>query len=168
MIFLIISQKKLAAAALGNWWQAKVPHPLGLLDVVGFDETLVGVGFGRQTTSLQCFLDKQKITYTPRSMTVEELMTFQKIGLVGTPFQAAVWQALLEIPLNTCQTYSDIAWRINRSTALRAVGTAIGANPISILIPCHRVVPKSGGMGNYYWGPEIKAALLDLEKSSFV
>lgn len=165
MIFLIISPQNLAVAALGNWWQAKVPHPLGLLDVVGFDETLVGVGFGRQTISLQRFLDKQKITYTSRDMTYEELRKFQKIGLVGTPFQAAVWQALAQIPPNTRQTYSDIARQINRPTALRAVGTAIGVNPISILIPCHRVVPKAGGLGNYYWGPEIKEALLDLESS---
>lgn len=166
MISLIFSQKKFITAECGEWWHAKIPHELGLLDVVGVNDSLFGVGFERQATPIQHILEKQKIIFSHKNMTFDQLMAFKKIMIVATPFQGDVWQALLEIPWNTSQTYSEIALRINRPKALRAVGTAIGANPVSILIPCHRVLPKSGGIGNYYWGATRKAALLAFEQSS--
>ncbi|MGL4805904.1 MAG: methylated-DNA--[protein]-cysteine S-methyltransferase [Bacteroidales bacterium] len=81
----------------------------------------------------------------------------------GTPFQKKVWNALSLVKYgNTC-TYQDIAMAINNPKATRAVGTAIGNNPLAIIIPCHRILPKQGGTGNYHWGKHIKEALLNLE-----
>ena len=81
----------------------------------------------------------------------------------GTPFQIAVWNALLEIPAGETTSYGKLAATIGRPGASRAVGTAVGANPVAWLIPCHRVVPKSGGTGNYRWGADRKAAMIAWE-----
>lgn len=81
----------------------------------------------------------------------------------GTPFQQAVWQALAEIPYSETRTYSDIANSIGKPSAVRAVGTAIGANPVLIAIPCHRVIGKNGSLTGYRGGMEMKRQLLELE-----
>ena len=83
----------------------------------------------------------------------------------GTDFQKQVWRALLEIPPCTTISYGAIATQVGRPKAYRAVGSAVGANPIALLIPCHRVVPASGGTGNYRWGSERKRALLKMENA---
>ncbi|MFB9329112.1 methylated-DNA--[protein]-cysteine S-methyltransferase [Paenibacillus aurantiacus] len=83
--------------------------------------------------------------------------------LAGTPFQREVWQTLLEIPYGETTTYSDIAHRIGRPAAVRAVGAAIGANPVLIGIPCHRVVGKNGALTGYRGGLAMKQHLLELE-----
>ena len=85
------------------------------------------------------------------------------LHLYGTDFQIKVWRALLEIPFGNTSTYSDIAKAINNPRALRAVGTAIGRNPVAILVPCHRVLRSDGGIGGYYWGIEKKKILLEWE-----
>ena len=85
------------------------------------------------------------------------------LHLYGTDFQIEVWKALLEIPFGKTSTYSDIAKAINNPRALRAVGTAIGRNPVAILVPCHRVLRSDGGIGGYYWGIEKKKILLEWE-----
>ena len=85
------------------------------------------------------------------------------MDIYGTDFQKSVWQALLKIPHGETVTYSDIADTIKNPTAVRATGTAIGRNPISIIIPCHRVVNKSGGKMNYLWGADVKKSLQALE-----
>lgn len=85
------------------------------------------------------------------------------LHLYGTDFQMEVWRALLEIPFGKTSTYSDIAKAINNPRALRAVGTAIGRNPVAILVPCHRVLRSDGGIGGYYWGIEKKKILLEWE-----
>lgn len=85
------------------------------------------------------------------------------LQLTGTPFQRTVWQALQSIRHGQCATYTDIARLIGRPQAQRAVGTAIGQNRIAILIPCHRVVPASGGVGNYRWGNDVKKKILKHE-----
>ena len=81
----------------------------------------------------------------------------------GTNFQLQVWRALLEMPLGALTTYGTIAARIGHPRAARAVGTAIGANPIAYLIPCHRVIRESGHLGGYRWGVTRKAAMLGWE-----
>ena len=96
-------------------------------------------------------------------------LIFQKrerptIHPIGTEFQQAVWNALQEIPIGDTTTYAKIADTINRPKAGRAVGTAIGANPIAFLIPCHRVIRTDGGLGGYRWGLEIKKMMLEWEK----
>ncbi len=83
--------------------------------------------------------------------------------LVGAPFQIKVWEALLSIPSGRVTTYSEIARALHCPKASRAVGTAVGQNPISWLIPCHRVLRKSGGFGGYHWGVPIKRAMLVYE-----
>lgn len=81
----------------------------------------------------------------------------------GTPFQKAVWRALGEIPFGSRVTYSEIARRIGRPSAVRAVGAANGANPIAIVIPCHRVVGSDGSLTGYGSGLPVKSWLLDHE-----
>lgn len=81
----------------------------------------------------------------------------------GTNFQVKVWRALLELPFGSLATYGDIAGRIGIPPAARAVGAAVGANPVAWLIPCHRVIRESGALGGYRWGVERKAAMLGWE-----
>lgn len=83
----------------------------------------------------------------------------------GTNFQIRVWEALLKIPLGKAVTYEDIAWHIGMPAAARAVGNAVGANPIPFLIPCHRVIRKTGVFGNYGSGPARKKAMLGWESA---
>jgi O-6-methylguanine DNA methyltransferase len=83
----------------------------------------------------------------------------------GSDFQKSVWRALIDVPFGKQVSYQDNAKSIGKPNASRAVGSAIGANPIALLIPCHRVVPCSGGTGNYRWGPDRKRALLDAERT---
>ena len=83
-----------------------------------------------------------------------------KLRVYGTNFQVAVWRALLRQPWGKMTSYSDIAKSINKPKAVRAVGTAIGANPIACLIPCHRVIQQSGALGGYRWGLIRKQAIL--------
>ena len=83
--------------------------------------------------------------------------------LRGTQFQQAVWQALLTIPAGQTRSYREIADQIGRPKAVRAVGSACGANPISVLIPCHRVIRSDGSYQGYHWGVEMKTRLLNQE-----
>jgi methylated-DNA-[protein]-cysteine S-methyltransferase len=96
---------------------------------------------------------------------VGKLRTFQvELSLQGTPFQLAVWGALQGIPYGATASYADIAGKIGNLKACRAVGSANGQNPISIIVPCHRVIGKSGHLVGYGGGLPIKEALLDLER----
>lgn len=82
----------------------------------------------------------------------------------GTAFQQRVWQELGRIPRGATITYAELALRLGAPTAVRAVGTACGANPVALVIPCHRVVRADGGLGGYAWGIERKARILQQEK----
>ena len=86
------------------------------------------------------------------------------LDLSGTEFQLRVWSALREIPPAATTTYGKLAERIGRPAAVRAVGAAIGQNPVSIYIPCHRVIASNGGLTGYAGGIEVKRLLLDHEK----
>lgn len=85
------------------------------------------------------------------------------LHLMGTPFQLKVWEALLRIPPGSVVSYEDLAVRLSTPRGARAIGGAVGANPVSYLIPCHRVIRKAGVITGYAWGPERKRALLALE-----
>jgi AraC family transcriptional regulator of adaptative response/methylated-DNA-[protein]-cysteine methyltransferase len=85
------------------------------------------------------------------------------VYLIGAPFQIKVWEALLRVPSGHVTTYSDIASAIGNPKAVRAVGTAVGRNPVSWLIPCHRALRKSGALGGYHWGLPVKRAMLAFE-----
>lgn len=86
-----------------------------------------------------------------------------KLHLKGTDFQLKVWEALLKIPAGVLITYGDIASQIDSPRACRAVGTAVGENPVAFLIPCHRVIRSSGELGNYHWGEVRKTAIIGWE-----
>jgi len=94
----------------------------------------------------------------------EKLLLYLK----GTEFQLNVWKALLQIPTGSLSTYSKIAAKIGCSKAQRAVGTAIGKNPVLYLIPCHRVISQGGKMGGFYWGIEKKVELLNAENAGYL
>jgi O-6-methylguanine DNA methyltransferase len=88
-----------------------------------------------------------------------------ELCLDGTEFQKTVWRSLRTIPRGEVRTYGEIASSIGRPGAHRAVANACAANRIAVFIPCHRVVPATGGPGEYAWGGEAKKALLEMEKS---
>lgn len=93
-------------------------------------------------------------------------MTTLPLDLRGTPFQRAVWAALQQIPPGRTETYAQVAARIGKPGAARAVARACAANPVALLVPCHRVVPASGGTGGWRWGAVRKRALLDQERAA--
>lgn len=86
-----------------------------------------------------------------------------KLHLKGTDFQLKVWETLLKIPMGHLSTYGSIAHQIDKPNASRAVGTAIGSNPVAFLIPCHRVIQSSGVFGGYMWGNTRKTAIIGWE-----
>ncbi len=94
----------------------------------------------------------------------EKLMEI-KLHLKGTAFQLKVWEALLKIPMGQLSSYGSIAKEIDRPTSSRPVGTAIGSNPVAFLIPCHRVIQTTGGLGGYMWGTTRKAAIIGWEQA---
>lgn len=98
--------------------------------------------------------DVAALVSTPR-----DLQRPLSLHVAGTNFQIAVWRALLRIPPASAVTYSQIADAVGSPRAVRAAGSAIGANPVALLIPCHRVIQQSGGLGGYRWGPARKQAI---------
>lgn len=88
-----------------------------------------------------------------------------KLHLRGTDFQLKVWETLLKIPMGQLSTYGNIAEQIGNPNASRAVGTAIGSNPVAFIIPCHRVIRSSGNMGGYMWGNTRKTAIIGWESA---
>ena len=86
-----------------------------------------------------------------------------RLHLIGAPFQIKVWEALLSVPSGQVTTYSELASAIGAPRAVRAVGTAVGRNPVGWLIPCHRALRKSGELGGYHWGLPVKRAMLAWE-----
>ncbi len=90
------------------------------------------------------------------------------LSLEGTAFQCAVWRALIRLPFGERVTYAELAQRLGRPTAARAVGNALAANRIGFLVPCHRVVQATGAIGQFRWGSQTKAALLAWERESLM
>ena len=86
-----------------------------------------------------------------------------RVVLIGTDFEVRVWEALLRIPMGRATTYSDIAVKLGATKAARAVGAAVGKNPVSFVVPCHRVLGKSGDITGYHWGLTRKRAMLGWE-----
>lgn len=134
------------------------------------------IGFGEP----QQLLSELKKRYPTAQITPDEkLLHRQALALVddprreeplplhikGTTFQLAVWQELLEVPCGTTTSYGTLAHRIGRPTAARAVGSAVGRNPVACLIPCHRVLQGNNSMGGYHWGTALKAQLLRIESA---
>lgn len=144
--------------------------PYGFVFVELVDKIIVSINFHEaashsvnQYASLPIRKDNQRIANIVEAIFSSEAKKYC-YQAKGTSFQILVWQQLLTIPVgNTC-TYVDIAKGINRPHASRAVGNAIAKNPLAVIIPCHRVLPKNGGIGGYRWGRATKHALLMTEQ----
>ncbi len=151
--------------------------PFGPALVMGTDKGICGIGFAAETGEAEAMTDLRG--RWPKAEFVEDPERLRPwvdgafganegptpLYLIGAPFQIKVWEALLAIPSGHVTTYSDIAGAIGHPKAVRAVGTAVGRNPISLLIPCHRALRKSGGLGGYHWGLPVKRAILAYESA---
>lgn len=165
-----------AGASLAIRW-GWFDSPFGPALVMGTEKGLCGIGFAAETgaeatmTDLMSRWPKAEFLEDPMQLRPWALAAFATDGrldetplhLIGAPFQIKVWEALLRVPTGHVTTYSDIAATIGSPRAVRAVGTAVGRNPISWLIPCHRALQKAGGLGGYHWGLDVKRAMLAWE-----
>jgi AraC family transcriptional regulator of adaptative response/methylated-DNA-[protein]-cysteine methyltransferase len=152
------------------------PSPFGPALVMGTAKGICGIGFADEAGAEAAMEDLTG--RWPRATYVEDPMALASwahaafgtepgrsapLHLIGAPFQIKVWEALLAIPTGHVTTYADIATAIGHPQAHRAVGTAVGRNPISFLIPCHRALRRDGGLGGYHWGLPRKRAMLAWE-----
>ncbi|MEX2694513.1 methylated-DNA--[protein]-cysteine S-methyltransferase [Rhizobium mongolense] len=153
--------------------------PFGVALVMATDRGLAGLAFSDLGDEAACFEDmtcrwpnaqyvEDRQATTPYAERIFEPGTWSadrplRVVLIGTDFQVRVWESLLKIPLGKAMTYSDIAKDIGQPTASRAVGAAIGRNPISFVVPCHRAVGKNGDLTGYHWGLTRKRAILGWE-----
>ena len=149
--------------------------PFGPALLMATDRGICGIGFAAETGAEATMADL--LGRWPKADFVEDPMMLRPLALsafgasadpapvfaIGAPFQIKVWEALLAIPSGHVTTYTDLATAIGNPRAVRAVGTAVGRNPVSWLIPCHRALRKTGELGGYHWGLPIKRALLAWE-----
>lgn len=158
-----------------GWFES----PFGPALVMGTDKGLCGIAFSAETTEDHAWEDL--ISRWPKADYVEDPMRLRPwvlsafgaepsleptpLFMIGAPFQIKVWEALMRVPSGHVTTYSEIAEFIGHPKAVRAVGTAVGRNPISYLIPCHRAMRKSGGLGGYHWGLPVKRSILAWESA---
>ncbi|SLN55806.1 methylated-DNA--[protein]-cysteine S-methyltransferase [Pseudooctadecabacter jejudonensis] len=154
----------------------KFDSPFGPVIAMGTDRGICGLGFTSEMGDDWAYDDLARrwpnatFSHDPHTIApwVEAAMSLRgdaKLVMIGAPFQLKVWEALMTIPSGQVTTYSEIAGAIDHPRAVRAVGTAVGRNPISWLIPCHRAMRKSGGLGGYHWGLPVKRALLAWESA---
>lgn len=151
--------------------------PFGPVLVMATDRGICGLGFAGDTGQEATLADlaarwpkathlEDKTATRPMAAAVFERGTEARLHLIGAPFQIKVWEALLRIPTGHVTTYGEIAGAIGHPKAVRAVGTAVGRNPIGWLIPCHRALRKSGELGGYHWGLPVKRAMLAWEAAT--
>ena len=160
-----------AGLAISYGWFAS---PFGEVLAMGTDKGLCGLAFSQETGRDAAMADMTARWPAARYLEAPGALAGwvdaafggggeTALHLIGAPFQIKVWEALLSIPSGHVTTYSDIAGVIGHPRAVRAVGTAVGRNPVSWLIPCHRALRKSGGLGGYHWGLPVKRAMLAYE-----
>jgi len=146
-------------------WHAYAPSPIGGLLLVANEDGLVRIEW--RTAAPGC-----PDSGGPLSSTIRQLAEYfagtrrqfdVPLALRGTPFQLEVWRALQQIPYGETRSYAEVARAIGRPTATRAVGAATGANPIPIIVPCHRVIGSNGSLTGFGSGIDVKRRLLDLE-----
>lgn len=159
-------------------WFGTVPVSIGKMTVVGTGKSLCYLGFEEKRSLEKCrhFFKSAEFTkdLDKAQKMAEDILdiwngrTSKKLNLIvnGTPFQKKVWNALMKIPTGHVVSYGTVANYIGSPSGFRAVGSAVGANPISLLIPCHRVVQQSGKVENYGWGDAMKQGLLKVEAIS--
>lgn len=155
------------------------PSPFGESIVVAAPRGLAGMGFVDDGDRVAALADMRR--RWPRASFVEDAAataplatrafdpttwraeTPLRVVLIGTDFEVRVWETLLRIPLGRATTYSDIASHLGKPKAARAVGAAVGRNPVSFVVPCHRVLGRSGALTGYHWGLTRKQAILGWE-----
>ncbi|THH35415.1 methylated-DNA--[protein]-cysteine S-methyltransferase [Aliishimia ponticola] len=153
-----------------------MPSPFGEALVMGTQKGICGIGFASDHGRDWAWADmtgrwpNARFVEDPEALRVWTEAAFALRGdtalyMIGAPFQIKVWEALLRVPSGHVTTYSEIAGSIGSPRAVRAVGTAVGRNPVSWLIPCHRALRKSGALGGYYWGLPMKRAMLAYESA---
>ena len=154
-----------------GWFES----PFGPTLIMGTGKGICGAAFADTMNDPATFADMQKrwpqatFTENPTKLTPWVTAAFElsdtatPLHLIGAPFQIKVWEALLQVPTGSVTTYSELAGAVGSPKAVRAVGTAVGRNPISWLIPCHRALRKSGELGGYHWGLQRKRAMLAWE-----
>lgn len=149
--------------------------PFGQTVVMGTERGICGMGFAAGLGEDGAVADLQR--RWPKATFVQDVAplagwvaaAFGGAGgkvplyLIGAPFQIKVWEALLRVPTGHVTSYSQLAGAVGLPRAVRAVGTAVGRNPVSFLIPCHRALRKSGELGGYHWGLPVKRAILAWE-----
>ncbi|MGZ8829494.1 MAG: methylated-DNA--[protein]-cysteine S-methyltransferase [Thermoanaerobaculia bacterium] len=148
-------------------WHSYAPSPIGDLLLVASEEGLVRVEFAGAAAPDDAPRDDKRLAPVVRQLAeyfAGERTDFDiTLAPRGTPFQLDVWRTLQRIPYGETRSYADIARSIGRPTATRAVGAANGANPIPIIIPCHRVIGSNGSLTGFGGGMGVKRRLLDLE-----
>lgn len=148
--------------------------PFGAALAMGTSKGICGLGFAAETGAEATMVDMRARWPEAEFLRDEDMLrplveaVFAQKGeaalhLIGAPLQIKVWEALLRIPSGHVTTYSELAQAIGNPKAVRAVGTAVGRNPVSWLIPCHRALRKSGELGGYHWGLPLKRAMLAYE-----
>lgn len=159
-----------------EYFYKKMKSPVGELTLIASDQGLAAILWEddkpsrvRVTSHLEnknhpllLKTEKQLNEYFDRKRTSFSI----KLDMVGTDFQKMVWKALTEIPFGSTQSYGELAKKIGRAKASRAVGAANGKNPISIIVPCHRVIGASGKLTGFAGGLKVKAQLIALESKS--
>lgn len=140
----------------------------GILEICADQLGIIAIGFvDSQATETKANQHTQQAIEQLTAYFNRQLSQFDlTLNPKGTDFQQQVWRALGAIPYGQTCSYADIARRINNPKSVRAVGAANGRNPITIVIPCHRVIGSNGNLTGYAWGTHIKAGLLDLEKAN--
>lgn len=150
-------------------YQSYYKSPIGEIKIEANEKQIVAIEF----TDCKPIVDKpNEITKSCEKQLEEYFLGKRKIfdvflNLVGTEFQKKVWNEVYKIPYGKTVSYKEIAKNIENEKAIRAVGTAIGKNPVAIIVPCHRVIGSNGSMTGYAYGIDKKVALLKLEKSHF-
>ncbi|WP_456734255.1 methylated-DNA--[protein]-cysteine S-methyltransferase [Bradyrhizobium sp. USDA 3364] len=155
------------------------PSPFGTAIVIATDRGLAGLAFADPGDEQTAFADMKRrwpnATYvedtdgtTALAQRVFDTRLWRadqplRVVLIGTDFEVRVWETLLKIPMGRAVSYSDIACNINNPKASRAVGAAVGRNPVSFVVPCHRALGKSGALTGYHWGVTRKQAMLGWE-----
>jgi AraC family transcriptional regulator, regulatory protein of adaptative response / methylated-DNA-[protein]-cysteine methyltransferase len=155
------------------------PCPFGIALVMATPRGLAGLSFADPGDQQAALTDMQR--RWPRARTVEDAATTAplarrvfdpalwraeeplRVVLIGTDWEIRVWDALMKIPMGRAATYSDIARQVCTEKAARAVGAAVGKNPVAFVVPCHRVIGKSGKLTGYHWGLTRKCAMLGWE-----
>ena len=151
--------------------------PLGTALVAATEKGVCAVKLGREASALERLLGEEfpaaEITRAPLDGVRAKILAFiageaslarVPLDIRGTVFQCRVWDELRRIPRGETRTYGEIARAIGAASAVRAVGSACGANPVALIVPCHRAVRADGGLGGYAWGLEKKKRLLEMEK----